>query len=126
MTSTLQDFGRQSEKHGEIPFFYGFPFRFWFGQHQIAPEDVNSWCTLNAVGYYKVYTYVHKDSKRVSPRSKVFESKVVYVDKIYLQDPRDAAAIKEAFDVRSEKVMHPRMKALRKRKAKKDIKTVAA
>lgn len=126
MTSTLQDFGRQSEKHGEIPFFYGFPFRFWFGQHQIAPEDVNSWCTLNAVGYYKVYTYVHKDSKRKSARSREFENKVVYVDKIYLQDPRDAAAIKEAFDVRSEKVMHPRLKALRKRKAKKDIQTVAA
>lgn len=125
MSSTLQDYGRESEKHGEIPFFYGFPFRFWFGQHQIAPEDVNTWCTANAVGYYKVYTYVHKDSKRKHARSKEFENKVVYVDKIYLADPRDAEAIKAAFDVRNERVMHPRMKQLRKRKAAKKVATVA-
>lgn len=125
MSSTLQDYGRESEKHGEIPFFYGFPFRFWFGQHQVAPEDVNTWCTENAQGYYKVYTYVHKDSKRVTPRSKTFAEKIVYVDKIYLADPRDAEAIKAAFDVRSERVMHPRMKQLRKRKAMKKVATVA-
>lgn len=125
MSSTLQDYGRESEKHGEIPFFYNFPFRFWFGQHQIAPEDVETWCRENAVGYYKVYTYTHKDSKRKSARSKEFEIKVVYVDKIYLADARDAEAIKKHFDVRAERVMHPRMKQLRKRKAAKKVATVA-
>lgn len=125
MTTTLQDYGRTSEKHGEIGFYYAFPIRFYFGQHQISPDDVNTWCTENAQGYYKVTTYTHKDSRRKSPRSREFDEKIVYVDKIYLSDERDAVAIKMMFDVQETKILRPRLKALRKRRAKKDVKTVA-
>jgi hypothetical protein len=129
MTTTLGDYGRASEKHGEIAFYYAFPFRFYFGEHQIAPEDVNSWCTENALGYYKVGCYTHKDSIRVKSASgaetREFEKKIVYVDKIYLSDPRDAALIKERFSVKAEKVQRPRLKQIRRRKADKNVQTVA-
>lgn len=125
MTTTLQDYGRHSEKHGDIAFYYAFPIRFYFGQHQIAPDDVNTWCTEHAQGYYKITTYTHKDSVRVHARSREFSNKVVYVDKIYLSDERDAIALKLMFDVREEAIKRPKVKPLRRRKAKNKVRTVA-
>lgn len=126
MSTTLRDYGRHSEKHGDIPYYYGFPIRFYFGQHMIAPEDVETWCRENAVGYYKISSYTHESSKRVSPRSREFAEKIVYVDKIYLSEPADAVAIKLMFDVREERVLRPKLKRLMRRKSLKKAATVAA
>jgi hypothetical protein len=113
MATTLGDFGRESERFGDIPFYYGFPFRFWFGAHQIQPEDVESWCREHALGYYKTVTYTHKSSKR--NRKGEYEDRVIYVDKIYLADERDALRIKLAFDVKETIVKdRPRIKNRRK------------
>jgi hypothetical protein len=126
MSTTLRDYGRHSEKHGDIAYYYAFPIRFYFGQHMIAPDDVLSWCQENAQGYYKISCYTHENSKRVSPRSRDFAEKFVYVDKIYLSDERDAIAIKLMFDVREERIKRPKLKALRRRQNLKKVKTVAA
>lgn len=107
MPSTLQDFGRQSERYGNISFFYAFPIKFWFGQSMLVPEDVLTWCRKNCKGYYKVYAYTHEDSVR---HGKTFEEKIMYVDKIYLSSEEDAALIKLTFDVREQKVLRPRLK----------------
>jgi hypothetical protein len=117
-TTTLKDYGRHSAKHGDIPFYYGFPFRFWFGEHQLAPEDVETWCKENCVGYYKTVSYTHKSSVRL--RDGRFDSKVVFIDKIYLQNEADAMRVKLQFDVKDEVVKRPeRIKARRKKRAKK-------
>lgn len=118
MATTLKDYGRHSEKHGDIPFYYGFPFRFWFGEHQIAPEDVETWCRENCAGYYKTVTYTHKNSIRL--RNGSFDERVVFVDKIYLADEIDAARIKSFFDVRDVQIKRPdKLKRRKKRKARK-------
>lgn len=118
MATTLKDYGRHSAKHGDIPFYYGFPFRFWFGEHQVAPDDVETWCRENCVGYYKTVSYTHKSSER---QGKTFVNKVIFIDKIYLASEADAIRIKLAFDVRDTVVKRTeKMKARRrKRKAKK-------
>ena len=107
MATTLKDYGRNSEKFGQIPYYYGFHYRFWFGQSQVQPEDVETWCRENCLGYYKTVTYTHKKSVRNPDGS--YKNRVVYVDKIYLADERDALRIKLAYDVRDVKVMRPRM-----------------
>lgn len=117
MASTLSDFGRQSERYGNISFFYAFPIKFWFGQSMLVPEDVLSWCRENCKGYYKVYAYTHEDSVRRG-RSKEFDEKIMYVDKIYLSDEADAALIKLTFDVREQKVLRPKLKRIVRRKHK--------
>jgi hypothetical protein len=109
MTTTLQDYGRHSEKHGDIGFYYAFTIRFWFGQHELAPNDINTWCRENCKGYYKVSAYTHESSTRL-PGQREFSEKVVYVDKIYLSDHNDALKLKEVFDVRDERVKRPRIK----------------
>ncbi len=111
MATTLKDFGRESERFGQIPYYYGFEFRFYFGEHQIQPEDVETWCRENCLGYYKTVSYTHKNSKR--DRKGNYTERYVYVDKIYLADDKDAMRIKLAFDVKDVKVMRPRMKAKR-------------
>ena len=68
MSTTIKDFGRHSDKFGDIAHYYAFPIRFWFGNHQLAPDDVLSWLRDNAKGYYKVVCYTHKDSVRVKGR----------------------------------------------------------
>lgn len=115
MSTTIKDFGRHSDKFGDIAHYYAFPIRFWFGNHQLAPDDVLSWLRDNAKGYYKVVCYTHKDSVRVKGRPSEFETKVIYVDKVYLADEMDAAKIKLAFDVRDVQVKRPRIKARRKK-----------
>ncbi len=116
-TTTLKDYGRHSEKHGDIPFYYGFPFRFWFNEHQLAPEDVETWCKENCSGYYKTVSYTHKDSVRL--RNGQFDSKVIYIDKIYLADEQDALRVKLQFEVKDTVIKRPRIKARRKKKVKK-------
>lgn len=106
-TTTLKDYGRNSERHGDIPFYYGFPFRFWFGQHQIAPEDVETWCRENCIGYYKTVGYTHNSSVRIKGRPNEFDTKVIYIDKIYLADEADALRVKMMFDVRDTQVKRP-------------------
>lgn len=118
MATTISDYGRTSEKYGEISFYYAFPYRFWFGQHQIAPEDVLTWCRENATGYYKVVAYAHESSVRDEVTGAVVQ-KVVYVDKIYLEKGEDAMAIKLTFDVNDTKVQRPRLKRKYKARAKK-------
>lgn len=127
-TTTLKDHGRHSEKHGDIAYYYAFPYRLYFGQHMISPDDVETWCTEHAVGYYKTSTYVHKDSTRVfvnGVETKEYIEKKIFVDKIYLQDPKDVIAIKLMFDVTDEKVSRPRIKLIRKQKALSKAATVA-
>lgn len=108
MATTLSDYGRNSEKHGEIAYYYAFPIRFYFGQHQIAPDDVHSWARENCQGYYKISCYSHESSKRDIITGEVTE-RVVFVDKIYLSDEADALAIKLIFDVRDQKIMRPKL-----------------
>jgi hypothetical protein len=115
MSTTIKDYGRHSEKFGDIAHYYAFPIRFWFGNSQLAPDDVLTWLRSNAKGYYKVVCYTHKDSTRVKGRPSEFENKVIYVDKVYLADEMDAAKIKLAFDVRDVQVKRPRLKARRKK-----------
>lgn len=118
MATTLKDYGRHSDKFGDIPFYYGFQFRFWFGEHQIAPEDVETWCRENCVGYYKTVSYTHNTSIRL--RNGVYDKKVIFIDKIYLADEADAIRIKMKFDVRDTVVKRTeKMKARRKKKVKK-------
>lgn len=64
MSTTLKDFGRHSERFGDIPFYYAFPIKFWFEQHMLIPEDVLTWCRENCTGCYKVVQYTHKDSRK--------------------------------------------------------------
>ena len=120
-TTTLKDYGRHSEKHGDIAFYGFLPFRFYFGEHQIAPEDVITWCRENCVGYYKTTAYTHKDSVRKSPRSKEFTNKVVYADKVYLADEADAVRLKLSFDVTETIVKRPRVKPVRKARRAKNV-----
>ena len=117
MPSTLQDFGRQSARYGDIAYFYAFPIKFWFGQSMLVPEDVLSWCRENCKGYYKVVCYTHEDSTRKG-RSKDFEEKIMYVDKIYLSSEDDAALIKLTFDVKEQQVKRPKLKRKVKRVSK--------
>lgn len=113
MATTLGDFGRESERFGDIPFYYGFPFRFYFGEHQIQPEDVETWCRENCKGFYKTVTYTHKSSKR--NRKGEYEERFVYVDKIYLADEDDATLIKLSFNVKDTVIKdRPRIKNRRK------------
>jgi hypothetical protein len=113
MATVLQDFGRDSERFGDIPFYYGFPHRFYFGQHQIMPEDVETWCRENCRGYYKTVTYTHKSSKR--DRKGNYDERVIYVDKIYLASDEDAMLIKLSFNVTDQIVKgRPRIKNRRK------------
>ena len=115
-TSTLKDYGRESERHGEIPFYYGFPFRFWFNQHQLAPDDVETWCRENCLGYYKTVSYTHRDSVRSADGT--FDTKVIFVDKIYLANESDAMRLKLSFEVKDTVIKRPdRMKARRKKRA---------
>lgn len=115
MATTLKDFGRHTERFGDIPFYYGFPFRFYFGEHQIQPEDVESWCRENCQGYYKTVTYTHKSSVRNANGE--YENRVIYVDKIYLANDSDALQIKLAFNVKDTMVKdRPRIKNRRKAK----------
>lgn len=102
MTTTIRDFGRHSERYGDIAYYYAFPIRFWFGQHMVTPEDVHSWCVENCKGFYKVVCYTHEDSTR--EKDGRVTNKVIYVDKIYLSSEEDAAMIKLTFDVRDQKV----------------------
>lgn len=115
MSTTLSDYGRHSDKYGEIGFYYVFPFRFWFGENQIMPNDVQTWCRDNCKGYYRVVAYTHKDSKRV--RGKVVD-RVLYADKVYLSDENDAMRIRLQFDVKETVVKRPKLKQNRARRAK--------
>jgi hypothetical protein len=99
MPTTLSDFGRDSEKHGDIPFYYAFPIKFYFGNSQLEPDDVLTWCRENTSGYYKVVCYTHKSSVRNKHDPRKFDKKVLYVDKIYLSDNKDATYIKLAYKV---------------------------
>jgi len=101
MPTTLSDFGRESEKHGNIPFYYAFPVKFYFGNSQLEPDDVLTWCRENCSGYYKVVCYTHKSSKRNKNNPRKFDKKVLYVDKIYLSEMKDATYIKLAYSVTS-------------------------
>lgn len=108
MSTTIKDFGRSSERFGDIPFYYGFEHRFWIGQHDIMPNDVLSWCRENCKDYYKVTCYTHKDSKRLG-KTREFYEKVIFVDKVYLASAEDAEAMKAVFDIRSERIKRPRV-----------------
>lgn len=99
MPTTLSDFGRTSTQHGDIPFYYAFPIKFYFGNSQLMPDDVLTWCRQNCSGYYKVVCYTHKSSRRNSTNPRKFDEHVVYVDKIYLSETKDATYIKLAFNV---------------------------
>lgn len=111
-TTTLKDYGRHSEKYGDIGFYYVFNYRFWFGDHQIAPDDVMTWCLNNCKGYYKVTGYTHKSSTRKADGS--YENRVIYADKVYLADEADALRIRLAFKVQDTVIKRPRIERRRK------------
>jgi len=126
MTTTIKDFGRHSDRFGNIPKFNWATCTLWFRQNQVAPDDVHTWLINNASDLYRVVMYTHKDSKRIHPRSKVLAEKVVYVDKIYLKSADDAMMVKLAFDVQEVKVNNrPRLKQLRRKRALKKALTVS-
>lgn len=119
MPSTIQDFGRESARYGNIPFYYAFPIKFWFGQHMIVPEDVLTWCRNNCQGFYKVVCYTHEDSVRTHGTTNEYDQKLMYVDKIYLSSEDDAALIKLTFDVRAQQMKRPcKIKRIVRRKRK--------
>lgn len=106
MSTTIKDFGRHSERFGDISFYYAFPIKFWFQQEMLIPEDVLTWCRDNCTGFYKVVQYTHKDSRK---QGKDYLEKIMYVDKIYLEKAEDAALIKLTFDVKDQQVKRPRI-----------------
>jgi hypothetical protein len=113
MPTTLGDYGRTSEKYGEIAFYYAFPIKLYFGNHQIKPDDVVTWCKENCQGYYKIVSYTHKSSKRNRRNPRKYDQQVVFVDKIYLSDNRDAVAIKLMWSVTKTYLQRPRIARLR-------------
>jgi hypothetical protein len=112
MSTTIKDFGHNSERFGNIGFYYAFPIKFWFGQSMVHPEDVLTWCREHCQGYYKITCYTHEDSVKVGG---VFTEKYVFIDKIYLSSEEDAALIKLMFEVREQQVKRPKMKRAPKR-----------
>jgi hypothetical protein len=118
MSTTLHDHGRTSERFGDIAHFYAFPYKFWFRYSMMVPEDVATWCRENCTGYYKVYCYTHEDSVR--GKDGKYKEKIMYVDRIFLQDEGDAALIKLAFKVSDQQVSRPKLTIERKPRAKRD------
>ena len=112
MPTTLSDIGRTSATHGDIPYYYAFPIKFFFGDNQLQPDDVLTWCRENCKGYYKVVCYTHMSSQRSMANPSKFDNKVIYVDKIYLSEPRDATYIKLAYKVTKTWIKRPRMPRL--------------
>lgn len=112
MSTTIKDLGRHNERHGDIPFYYAFPIKFWFKSHMLIPDDVLTWCRENCTGFYKVSAYTHEDSRK-KPGTKKFEEKIMYVDKIYLSDEGDAALIKLKFKVLDQKIKRPRLEVVK-------------
>lgn len=112
MTTTLHDFGRGSERFGDIPFYYAFPIKLWFGQNMTVPDDVLTWCRANCQGVYKVRCYTHEDSKR-DPKTRKFSEKIMYADAVFLANEADAALIKLTFDVRETTVKRPKLETER-------------
>ncbi len=106
MSTTIKDFGRHSERFGDIPPYYIFPIKFWFKSEMLVPDDVLTWCRNNCTGFYKVVAYTHEDSVK---HGKKFAEKIMYVDKIYLASEDDAALIKLTFKVLDQKISRPRM-----------------
>ncbi len=115
MTTTIKDFGRHSERFGDIGFYYAFPIKFWFGQSMLVPEDVLSWCRENCTGFYKVVSYTHERSQKADG---LFTEKYIFVDKIYLEKEEDAALIKLTYDVRDQQVKRPKLKRIKKTRVK--------
>jgi hypothetical protein len=113
MPTTLSDEGRAG-KHGEIPFYYAFPYRFYFAENQIAPEDVLSWCQEYCKGYYKVASYTHRSSVRSAANPTKFDQKVIYIDRIFLSNEEDAMLIRLSFSVKTIKVMRPKIEPLKR------------
>jgi hypothetical protein len=113
MPTTLSDEGRLG-KHGQIPFYYAFPFRFYFAESQIAPDDVLSWCQEHCNGYYKVASYTHRSSVRSAANPSQYDNKVVYIDRIFLSSENDAIRIKLTFNVKTVKVMRPKIEPLKR------------
>jgi hypothetical protein len=113
MSTTIKDFGRHSDRFGDIPFYYGFPIKFWFKSHMLIPDDVLTWCRRNCTGFYKVVAYTHEDSKK-KPGTKTFAEKIMYVDKIYLEKEEDAALIKLTFKVLDQKISRPRLEVVKR------------
>jgi hypothetical protein len=108
MASTLSDFGRTSERYGDIAFYYAFPVKLWFQQSMLVPEDVLTWCRENCTGFYKVTAYTHEDSVRIGKNE--YDTKIMYVDKIYLSSEDDAVIIKMMFEVKDHQVKRPKLK----------------
>lgn len=113
MPTTLSDNGRVG-KHVNIPFYYAFPVKQYFRSHQIMPDDVLTWCRENCRGFYKVVSYTHEHSKRDRTNPAKLTKKVVYVDRIYLSELKDAVMIRLIFDVVDTKVKRPKLKTWKK------------
>jgi hypothetical protein len=111
MSTTIKDFGRHSERFGDIPPYYIFPIKFWFKSEMLVPDDVLTWCRNNCTGFYKVVAYTHEDSVK---NGKKFAEKIMYVDKIYLASEEDAALIKLTFKVLDQKISRPRMEVVKR------------
>lgn len=108
--TTLSDYGRYSEKYGEVPFYYTFKIKFYFQDPQVVPDDVQTWCQENCKGYYRVQSYTHKSSTSDHP--------VRYCEKVYLQEEQDAMIIKLMFNVSEQWIKLPKA-TRKKRKSKK-------
>lgn len=124
MSTTIKDFGRSSERFGDIPPYYAFPIKFWFKAHMLIPDDVLTWCRENCEGFYKIVAYTHEDSRK-KRGSKEFEEKIMYVDKIYLANEADAARIKLTFKVLEQKISRPRMEVVKRPRKTKEEKALS-
>lgn len=111
MTTTIKDFGRHSEKFGDISFYYAFPYKFWVKDNFVVPEDVLTWCREYCDGYYKVVQYTHEDSVR---NGKDFDMKIMYVDKVYFEKEEDAVRFKLTFEVKDQQIRRPKLQPKRK------------
>lgn len=70
------------------------------------PDDMVTWCRENCEGYYKIVTYTHNTSKRITG-SKKFDSKVVFVDKVYLSRDSDAMMLRLSYSVSDVVIRRP-------------------
>lgn len=114
MATTISVHGHDSELFPDIPFYYAFKYRLYFGSHQIAPDDIETWAKEYCTGYFRTRCYTHESSKR-DPQTGFITEKVVYADCIYLQKEADAATVRLAFeDVKEIRIKRPKLPRLRR------------
>lgn len=115
MSTTIKDFGRHSERFGDISYYYVFTHKFWVNEHQVAPDDILSWCRENCSGYYKVTCYTHEKSIRNDDGS--YAEKIVYVDTVYLQNDEDSLMLALRYSLSDIAIKRPKLARKNKKRS---------